>query len=54
VRLSLPVEDMTAPTTADIDRAVSFIDDALADPAARVYSHCRAGIERTSGDDPSN
>ncbi len=48
VRLHVPVEDMTAPTPEDLDAAVAFIDEALEDPNARVYVHCRAGVQRTA------
>ena len=48
VRRHLPVEDMGTPTGEDLSAAVAFIEEALADPAARVYVHCRAGIERTA------
>jgi len=48
VRLHLPIEDTGAPTLEGLDAAVAFIDNALADPTARVYVHCRAGMERTA------
>jgi atypical dual specificity phosphatase len=46
-RLHLPIVDMCAPSLETLETAVRFIDDALEDPKARVYVHCRAGIERT-------
>ena len=47
-RLHLPVVDSGVPTATDLDRAIWFLDEALANPQAQVYIHCRAGIERTS------
>jgi protein-tyrosine phosphatase len=47
-RLHLPIEDVSPPTLETLDTAVAFIDDALMNPAARVYVHCRAGMERTA------
>jgi protein-tyrosine phosphatase len=49
VRLNLPVEDVHPPTLETLDAAVAFIASALARPDARVYVHCRAGMERTAG-----
>jgi protein-tyrosine phosphatase len=46
-RLHIPVQDMQAPTHADIGAAVSYIEETLANPAARLYLHCRAGKERS-------
>ena len=42
------IEDVSPPTLETLDTAVAFIDDALVNPAARVYVHCRAGMERTA------
>ena len=47
VRFHLPIEDCCAPSLETLDSAIDFIDSALAEPKARVYVHCRAGIERT-------
>src|SRR5262249_6017467 len=47
-RLNVPVEDATAPSTADLNAACRFIDEALQDPEARVFVHCRGGRERTA------
>jgi hypothetical protein len=47
VRLHLPIVDCCAPSLETLDSAFDFIDDALDSPKARVYVHCRAGIERT-------
>lgn len=47
-RLHLPIVDMGAPGALDIDRAVAWIDKALAQSNAKVYLHCRAGMERTA------
>jgi ADP-ribosyl-[dinitrogen reductase] hydrolase len=47
-RRHLPVPDTHAPDAATLDAAVGFLDAALAaDPAARVFVHCRAGQQRT-------
>src|SRR5207248_2523626 len=47
-RLHLPVRDGSAPSPAELEAARAFVDEALADPEARVYVHCRAGRERTA------
>lgn len=47
-RLHLPVVDMGAPTQATLNSALSFVDEALQQPGAKVYIHCRAGMERTA------
>ncbi len=47
-RLHLPIEDMGAPQPQDFDRAVAWIEKALAQSNAKVYLHCRAGMERTA------
>lgn len=48
VRRHLPVADGGVPTPTDLDLATWFIREVLADPQAKLYIHCRAGIERTS------
>ena len=48
VRLHLPVVDMDAPENADFDAARRWIEDVLLDPNAKIYLHCRAGMERTA------
>ncbi len=47
-RMHLPVTDMGAPNPLDFDRANAWIEKALALPNAKVYLHCRAGMERTA------
>ncbi len=47
-RLHVPVADMGAPNAPDLGRAVAWIDKALAQSNAKVYLHCRAGMERTA------
>lgn len=47
-RLHLPVLDMGAPTPQTLDAALQFIDETLQNPQAKVYIHCRAGMERTA------
>ena len=47
-RLHLEVTDMGAPTDQALEAACRFLDEALADPQARAYVHCRAGMERTA------
>ena len=47
-RLHLPVVDMDAPQNADFDRAADWLQTTLAEPKAKVYVHCRAGMERTA------
>jgi rhodanese-related sulfurtransferase len=48
VRMNVPVADGGAPSGDELTTAVTFIAQALEDPAARVYVHCRAGEERTA------
>ncbi len=48
VRLHLEVWDMNAPKSETFDAACQFIEDALLQPSAKVYVHCRAGMERTA------
>lgn len=48
VRLNLAVPDTTAPPLETLDAAVAFVDEALAQPGARVFVHCLAGMERTA------
>lgn len=47
-RLHLPILDMRAPTPQDFQAACDFIEQALSTPNAKVYVHCRAGMERTA------
>jgi protein-tyrosine phosphatase len=47
-RINLVVEDMGAPDHKTIDAACDWIDKALRDEDAKVYIHCRAGMERTA------
>lgn len=47
-RLHLPVVDMGAPQNADFDAAAKWLETTLAEPDAKVYVHCRAGMERTA------
>lgn len=44
--LHLPVLDMTAPATAQIEEFVEFVEQALSD-GLRVGVHCLAGLGRT-------
>ena len=46
-RRNLPITDFTAPDTDHFGTAVAFLEEALTDPNAQVYVHCRAGMERT-------
>lgn len=48
VRFAVTVLDMGAPSLADLDAAVSFIE-AARHLGGTVYVHCRAGQERTAG-----
>lgn len=47
-RLHLEVLDMNAPEAETFDAACQFIEDALTQADAKVYVHCRAGMERTA------
>jgi protein-tyrosine phosphatase len=47
-RLHLPVIDQGAPTRADLEAACQYLQEVLSDPDARIYVHCRAGMERTA------
>ncbi len=47
VRAHIPLRDTAAPTGERLTEAVAFVTATLANPAARLYLHCRAGIERT-------
>jgi protein-tyrosine phosphatase len=47
-RLNLCVPDGNPPTLEQLDEAVSFMSEALADPNSRVFVHCRGGVERTA------
>lgn len=46
-RRHLPIDDFSAPDSEHFEAAVAFLEEALSDPAAQVYVHCRAGMERT-------
>ena len=46
-RRSVPIPDGAAPEPADFAAALGFLDAAHARPGARLYVHCRGGIERT-------
>jgi hypothetical protein len=46
-RTNIPVGDFSAPTPAAFSKASHWLDAVTADPAAVVYTHCRAGIQRT-------
>lgn len=48
IRRHIPVVDMGAPTPAQLDAAVAFLEEALQAPGSLVYVHCRAGAERTA------
>lgn len=43
---NVQVADLTAPSDAQLDRAVAFIDEHA--PRGRVYVHCKAGYSRTA------
>ncbi len=47
-RLSAPVLDMGAPTSDGLELACQFLEENLDNQNARVYVHCRAGMERTA------
>lgn len=47
-RLHLEVWDMHAPKPQTFETACQFIEEALLQPHAKVYVHCRAGMERTA------
>lgn len=44
---SVPIPDTKAPDAAALDAACRFLTRALETPSARVYVHCRGGVERT-------
>jgi protein-tyrosine phosphatase len=46
-RRSVPIPDFTAPGKAELAAACAFLEEALSDPAARVFVHCWAGRERS-------
>jgi predicted protein tyrosine phosphatase len=46
-RKHLPIPDFQTPQAEDFAAAVAFLEETLQDPAAQVYIHCRAGMERT-------
>ena len=47
-RQHLPIVDTSAPSASDLDAAVAWIERALAQPDAKIFLHCRAGMERTA------
>jgi ADP-ribosyl-[dinitrogen reductase] hydrolase len=47
-RLHVPVCDTKPPTSEDLDHAYRFLEATLTKENARVYVHCRAGMERTA------
>ena len=47
-RMHLPIQDLGAPDALDFDRANVWLEKALAQSNAKVYLHCRAGMERTA------
>ena len=47
-RRHIPITDFGAPSMEALDQAVAFIDEALSQAGARVFVHCRAGLERTA------
>lgn len=48
VRGHVAITDGAAPTRDNFARCVAFLDDALSNPQAQIYVHCRAGMERTA------
>ena len=48
VRLHLEVLDMNAPKPETFDAACHFIAETLSQTDAKIYVHCRAGMERTA------
>jgi protein-tyrosine phosphatase len=48
MRTHLPVRDMQAPTSADLDAACQFLTEHVSALQKLVYIHCRAGQERTA------
>jgi protein-tyrosine phosphatase len=48
IRLNIPIQDGNPPTLEQVDEAVAFVSNALADPDSRVFVHCRGGQERTA------
>jgi protein-tyrosine phosphatase len=46
-RKPLPILDFTPPLPKDFAAAVAFLEAVLQDPAAQVYVHCHAGMQRT-------
>ncbi|MEO8198233.1 MAG: dual specificity protein phosphatase [Thermoanaerobaculia bacterium] len=46
-RKNVPIVDISAPTAEALTAAGDWIDQVLADPASKLFVHCRAGIERT-------
>ncbi|BCM89428.1 ADP-ribosyl-[dinitrogen reductase] glycohydrolase [Abditibacteriota bacterium] len=47
-RLHLPIVDTKEPADADFQRAANWLEEVLRDPNAKIYAHCRAGMERTA------
>jgi len=48
VRHNVGIEDVTAPTREHFDEAHAFIEQTLSTRKNRLFTHCRAGIERTA------
>ena len=46
-RLHIPVTDVGAPHLSDFDAAWNALETWTRQPKARIYAHCRAGMERT-------
>lgn len=44
--LNLPLLDLTAPSEAELDQAIQFIDTQIGD--GKVYVHCKIGYSRTA------
>ena len=46
-RKHLPIEDFQPPSDAAFTRAAAWLDARSAEPGAVVFTHCRAGLQRT-------
>ena len=47
-RFHLPLTNIEAPREEEFSQASAWLESALEDPKAKVYVHCRAGMERTA------
>jgi protein-tyrosine phosphatase len=47
-RSHLPLTNLQAPCDEDFQQASAWLETALQDPSAKIYVHCRAGMERTA------